>query len=59
MSGFFNAPTRYRSEGGAIVTADILHAECSGCGATNYRDSSERLKWAKKHAQTCRALPRG
>ncbi|MGN5389770.1 hypothetical protein [Streptomyces sp. JL7001] len=58
MSGFYTSPVRYRSEGGAIVTADVLHAECDGCGATNYRDSKERLKWAQAHASKCRALPR-
>ncbi|MFD5509901.1 hypothetical protein [Streptomyces sp. NPDC059761] len=58
MSSFFSAPVRFRSEGGAIVVADILHAECGGCGATNYRTESERLKWAQAHAEKCRALPR-
>ncbi|MFE9843402.1 hypothetical protein [Streptomyces goshikiensis] len=58
MSDIYKTPVRYRSEGGAIVTAEIFYAHCGGCGAENYGSVSERLKWAEKHAEKCRALPR-
>ncbi|GHD59304.1 hypothetical protein OHU17_18675 [Streptomyces goshikiensis] len=58
MPSYFTGPIRYRSEGGAIVTVENLYAECAGCGAENYSDYSNRRKWAEKHAEKCRALPR-
>ncbi|MFB7977270.1 hypothetical protein [Streptomyces vinaceus] len=56
MSMFSDRPVRYRSEGGAIITADIWKAKCGGCDAETY--SVDRLKWAQAHAEKCRALPR-
>ncbi|MFK0236466.1 hypothetical protein [Streptomyces vinaceus] len=56
MSSFYNAPVRFRSEGGAIVVADIWKSECGGCGAETCR--GDLLKWAQDHAEKCRALPR-
>ncbi|MEU4124282.1 hypothetical protein [Streptomyces virginiae] len=56
MSSYSNAPVRFRSEGGAIVVADVFNAQCHGCGADTYR--GDLLKWAKNHAAKCRALPR-
>ncbi|MFH8888318.1 hypothetical protein [Streptomyces sp. NPDC017949] len=56
LDRLFNDPVSYRTTGGAIVTVDHWNAECKGCGADSW--FGDLRKWAAKHAEKCRALPR-